>query len=205
MSNDLDRAQHWETVYGSKSDSEVSWFEEAPVSIALLDAANVAIDASVVDIGGGRSRLADLLLARGSKLVTVVDISSAALSAVRDRLGSRADLQLVVSDVAKWTPATLYDVWHDRAAFHFLTSLEEQAAYARVLRLALRPGGVAVIGTFALDGPEKCSGLPVARHDATSLQAVLGDGMELLDSRRHDHVTPWGSTQHFQFSTFRKR
>lgn len=197
---------HWENVYSTKADNEVSWYEESPeLSLSLIRQAGLGPDASVVDIGGGASRLVDALVEAGQAHVTVLDLSAAALETSRQRLPGADNVQWVVSDVRDWKPGRLYDLWHDRAAFHFLTTAEDQRAYVAVLKSVLRVGGVAVIGTFAPDGPEKCSGLPVARHDAASLQKVLGEGFDLLDTRRHEHRTPWGSVQRFQFSMFRKR
>jgi trans-aconitate methyltransferase len=159
----------------------------------------------IIDIGGGASRLVDCLVFRGYEDVTVLDLSEAALAAARSRLGEIAGrVTWVAADVTIWEPSRTYDIWHDRAAFHFLTEREDQAAYVARLRRAVRPGGHAIIGTFAPDGPERCSGLLVSRYDATSLAATLGRGFELIDARRHEHVTPWGATQKFQFSTFRR-
>ncbi|MBL0372968.1 class I SAM-dependent methyltransferase [Rhizobium sp. KVB221] len=206
MTDLSERTRHWETVYSTKSDKDVSWFEENPViSLEVIDAAWGSAPASVLDIGGGASRLVDALLARPGCRVTVLDLSKSALEAARARIGENADaVDWVVADVTDWQPQKTYDIWHDRAALHFLTQPEERAAYVRTLSAALRVGGIAVIGTFAPDGPEKCSGLPVMRHDAESLAQMLGDGLSLLDSRRHEHLTPWGSIQKFQFSTFKR-
>lgn len=204
---DTERKSHWQGVYAAKGEQEVSWFQETPKpSLELLDHAGAGTGSAVIDIGGGASRLVDALLARGFSDVTVLDISPAALDAARARLGSDARrVAWIAADVTEWTPDRAYDVWHDRAAFHFLTRHEEQAAYVERLKAGLKPGGHVVIGTFAPDGPEKCSGLPVARHDAASIAAVLGPGFVLLDSRRDEHATPWGSVQRFQFSLFRRK
>jgi SAM-dependent methyltransferase len=156
-----------------------------------------------VDIGGGASRLVDALLAVGHQDVTVLDLSTAALAAARERLGRDADeVKWIVADVTAWRPETRYDVWHDRAAFHFLNAPEEQAAYIERPQQGLKVGGYAIIGTFALDGPEKCSGLPVTRHSADTIGALLGSKFALRDTRRHQHKTPWEPVQNFQFSTF---
>jgi SAM-dependent methyltransferase len=206
MSDDS-RRQHWENVYAAKGETQVSWFEQNPaVSLDLIEAAGLGAEAVVIDIGGGASHLVDALIERGQAGVTVLDLSANALDIVRARLGRRAaEVNWVVSDVTQWSPDRPYDLWHDRAAFHFLTDPADQRAYVDALGAALAPGGVAIIGTFAPDGPEKCSGLPVVRHDAKSLGLVLGSGFELTDTRRHEHQTPWGSVQRFQFSTFRRR
>jgi trans-aconitate methyltransferase len=202
---DVDRQSHWETVYLTKAESEVSWFEDTPdSSLSLLREAGLNPSLAIIDVGGGASRLVDALVASGQAHVTVLDLSATALALAKARLVAADCVKWVVSDVTKWTPDRQYDLWHDRAAFHFLTSPEDQRAYVGVLSTALKPGGAAIIGTFAPDGPEKCSGLPVARHDAESLQAVLGERFTPLSTRRHEHTTPWGSVQKFQFSIFLK-
>jgi SAM-dependent methyltransferase len=204
---DASRQNHWENVYASKGEDEVSWFQETPVlSLDLIALAGAIRSSGIIDIGGGASRLADCLVAQGYEDVTVLDLSAAALASARSRMGQKAGrVTWIAADVTSWEPTRTYDVWHDRAAFHFLTLAKDQAAYVARLRRALRPGGHAIIGTFALDGPERCSGLVVSRYDATSLAATLGSGFELIDTRRHEHVTPWGVTQKFQFSTFRRQ
>ena len=184
----------------------MSWYQEAPTpTLELLALIRATPRTSVIDIGGGASRLVDALLAQGYEDLTILDISESALVLARGRLGdSCGHVHWIVADVTTWEPSRTYDVWHDRAAFHFLTDPADRAAYVDRLRRALVDGGHVIIGTFALDGPEKCSGLRVERYDASSLGAVLGSGFELVDTRRHDHLTPWGATQRFQFSTFRK-
>ena len=201
-----DRQAHWQNVYTSKGENEVSWFQENPApSLELIDLARPTPESSIIDIGGGASRLVDSLLARGFKRVTVLDISQAALDAAKARLGERAtEVEWVVVDVTEWQPAHAFDIWHDRAAFHFLTDPADRLAYVARLRQAVRAGGHVIIGTFAIDGPEKCSGLPVARYDAASLAKELGEGFELVHSLRQDHATPWNSFQRFQFGLFRR-
>lgn len=203
--NNEDRRSHWNSVYTTKNEDEVSWFEQNPdLSVELLREAGLATDMAVIDIGGGASRLVDALVGLNLADITVLDLSEAALQTARSRLKNAGGINWIASDVTAWVPDRQYDLWHDRAAFHFLTAESDQRAYVATLSRALRPGGRAVIGTFALDGPDKCSGLPVARYDAASLQAVLGKDFKLLFSRRHDHSTPWGSSQKFQFSTFER-
>ena len=183
----------------------MSWFEESPaISLDLIHATGVKADVSIIDIGGGASRLVDALLDDGLK-ATVLDLSGEALERSKARLGARsAKAQWVVADVTKWEPSQTYDVWHDRATFQFLTDEKGRAAYAeRVLR-AVRPSGHVIIGTFALDGPERCSGLPILRHDTASLGRMLGPSFEPIESRNHAHQTPMGVIQRFQFSRFRR-
>jgi len=203
--NTGDRQAHWENVYATKGEKEVSWFQENPaLSLELIRLAGATSTSAIVDIGGGASRLADALVLRGYADVTVLDLSEAALTAARRRMGDEARrVHWLVADATTWEPTRSYDVRHDRAAFHFLTEDRDRVAYVATLRRSLRNHGHVIIGTFALDGPEKCSGLPVARHDAATLGKELGVGFTLVDTRREEHTTPWGSTQRFQFSTFR--
>ncbi|MGD0642997.1 MAG: class I SAM-dependent methyltransferase [Roseiarcus sp.] len=202
-----ERQAHWENVYTTKSEKEVSWFQETPApTLELLALIGTTGRSAIIDIGGGASRLLDSLVSRGYEDITVLDLSPAALAAAKARLADKADrIQWIAADVTTWEPSRAYDVWHDRAAFHFLVDPADQAAYRDRLRRALRRGGHAIIGTFALDGPQTCSGLPVARHDASSLGALLGPDFVLIDSRRCEHATPRGAKQRFQFSTFRFR
>jgi SAM-dependent methyltransferase len=200
------RQAHWQNVYTRKGENEVSWFQENPTPSLELIAQVCATRASaIIDIGGGASRLVDNLLDRGFEDVTVLDLSEAALEAAQARLGSRAaQVHWIVADAALWEPLKSYDIWHDRAAFHFLTEGRDRAAYVTRLERALKAGGYAIIATFALDGPERCSGLPVVRYDPASLGQTLGRRFQLVDTRQHAHATPWGSDQSFQFSVFRR-
>ena len=201
-----DRASHWENLYTKKAENEVSWFQESPaISLRLIRDANASPDSRIVDIGGGASRLVDALLEQGYRALTVLDISAAALETAKKRLGAAsAKVDWIVADATKWTPTKIYDIWHDRATFHFLTEPADREAYLDRLRAATASGSQVIIGTFALDGPEKCSGLPVQRYDSSSLAKVLGPAFELADSHAEAHHTPWGAIQHFQFSRFRR-
>jgi SAM-dependent methyltransferase len=203
----LERQSHWQNVYRTKGERDVSWFEETPaISLDLIRATGVGADGSIVDIGGGASRLVDALIAEGFHSVAVLDVSEQALATSRDRLGPRAEhVTWIVADVTRWRPDKSYDLWHDRAAFHFLTDPGDRAAYAACVRNAVRSGGHVIIGTFAPDGPQRCSGLPVLRHDAASIGEVLGPSFKLIESRRHDHQTPGGTIQRFQFSLFQRQ
>ena len=204
--SDVGRKAHWENVYSTKGEREVSWYQESPApSLELIALARLSADASIIDIGGGASRLVDALVDRNVGQITVLDLSAAALDAAKQRLGNKAaKVRWEIADVTKWEPSQTYDLWHDRAAFHFLTDQADQSAYVDRLKKAVKRGGCVIIGTFALDGPEKCSGLPIVRYDAASLSGTLGSDFKLIDARRHDHATPWGAVQRFQFSTFRR-
>jgi SAM-dependent methyltransferase len=203
MSN-TDRQAHWQNVYATKSEKEVSWFQEKPApSLDLIAATGISGDAAIIDVGGGASRLVDSLLDKGFRRVTILDLSATALDEAKGRLGRRADgVDWIAADITIWEPSRTYDLWHDRAAFHFLTEPADRDAYIVRLKKAVRPGGHVIIATFAADGPERCSGLPIVRYDPEALARTLGPGFELAESRRHDHVTPGGSTQRFQFSRF---
>jgi trans-aconitate methyltransferase len=201
-----DRQAHWQQVYQTKSDREVSWFEENPrVSLDLIRATGVGRGAAVVDIGGGASQLVDALLDAEFDDITVLDLSEQALTTSRKRLGERgARVKWIAADVTAWAPPRTFDLWHDRAAFHFLTDARDRTAYAELVSTAVNPGGHVIIGTFAPDGPERCSGLPVMRHDAATLGQMLGPSFELIESRNHAHQTPGGAIQRFQFSRFHR-
>ena len=203
---DASRQAHWENVYTTKGESEVSWFQQSPApSLELIVQAGATSSSAIIDIGGGASRLVDNLIAQGFEDVTVLDLSGAALAAARSRLGVDAGrVSWIVADATTWEPARLCDIWHDRAAFHFLTDADDRAAYIARLKRGLKIGGHAIIATFALDGPEKCSGLPVARYDSASLGRTLGAMFKLVHTQRHEHATPWESRQMFQFSVFRR-
>ncbi len=200
-----ERVSHWEGVYREKDDSQLSWHQDDPsISLELCDMAGVHSGSSVIDIGGGTSRFAARLIEKGLRDVSVLDLSEAALDRSRRHLKPASDqIKWIAADVTTWTPSRSYDLWHDRAVFHFLINADDRAAYIDRLRRCLRPGGHAIIATFALDGPEKCSGLPVVRYDPQGLSEVLGDAFSLVAERRHMHPTPWGSAQSFQFSLLR--
>lgn len=202
----VDSKTHWHDVYASKATTSVSWYQETPEpSLDLLQLAGASPDTGIIDVGGGASILTDTLLALGHGDLAVLDISPVALEAAQARLGADAGkVDWIVADITQWRPERSYGIWHDRAAFHFLVEESDRIAYVERLRSALRVGGHAIIGTFAPDGPDKCSGLAVRRYDAQSLGATLGADFRLVDSRRHDHVTPWGATQRFHFGTFRR-
>lgn len=201
--------QHWDEVYGARLEDALTWFEATPTVSLDLVRKYLQPGEPFIDIGAGASRLVDALLDEGFGPLTVLDLSAAALAVSRQRLGPRVDdVHWIAEDVTAWRPDHEYAVWHDRAVFHFMTGAEDRAGYARALSAALRPGGIAIIATFADDGPEMCSGLPVVRCApetlAQELDQLLPGRFEALDARRHMHFTPKGNRQSFQFSVFRK-
>ena len=202
----LERQAHWQNVYQTKDEQTVSWFQERPdISLDLIHATGVDTGAPIIDMGGGASRLVDALISEGFNAVSVLDLSEKALETSKARLGAEgAQVQWIVADITRWQPSQAYDVWHDRAALHFLTDPKDRAAYVERVLKAVRFGGHVIVGTFAPDGPERCSGLPVVRHDAASLGELLGSSFALADTRRHDHQTPSGAIQKFQFSRFQR-
>lgn len=202
--NDTDRQAHWQKVYATKAEKEVSWFQANPApSLDLIAATGISTDAAIIDVGGGASQLVDSLLEQGFRRVAILDLSAKALEAAKNRLGRPGEaVDWIVADVTSWKPSSTYDLWHDRAAFHFLTEPTDRNAYVGSLKKAVRPGGHVIIATFAPDGPEKCSGLPIVRYDPDELASTLGPAFRLVDSKRHDHMTPGGNTQRFQFSRF---
>jgi trans-aconitate methyltransferase len=204
--NEPARQAHWRKVYKEKGEKQVSWFQEKPaISLELIHGIGVKQNSAIIDIGGGASRLVDVLVRDGYRDLTVLDLSDDAVAITRSRLAERAVLvKWIVADMTEWEPSREYDLWHDRAAFHFLTEAADRAAYLDRMRQAIRPGGHTIIGTFAIDGPERCSGLPVMRYDATLLSAALGRAFALIGTRRHDHTTPAGGVQQFLFSVFRR-
>lgn len=196
---------HWNATYESKREDGVSWFQDSPEPSLSLIKEIAHPGSAIIDVGGGASRLVDNLQEQLFEDVTVLDLSSAAITAARSRLaetGGRVDW--IVADIRTWSPTRLYDVWHDRAAFHFMVEKADRDAYLAKLGQALAPNGYAIIATFALDGPEKCSGLPVQRYDANGLAQVLGSGFAFVRTLDHAHLTPWGSSQSFQFSVFKR-
>lgn len=199
------RSEYWDDVYRTRGADHVSWFQPEPTrSLQLIERLDVGPDTGVVDIGGGASLLVDRLAQRGFGDLTVLDVSSVALGVARRRLGSRATVRWVNQDVLTWVPERRYGLWHDRAVFHFLTEAPDRARYVDAARRALEPDGLVILATFAEDGPEYCSGLPVARYDADQLAAVLGSGFQPLAAEREKHVTPTGATQAFTWLAARR-
>lgn len=199
--------KHWENVYSTKAATEVSWFQEhAALSLRLIREAGIASSASIIDVGGGASTLVDDLWANGYQHLTVLDLSGSALAAARIRLGSKAGrVEWVEGDILQADlPNHGYDVWHDRAVFHFLTGEAERHAYVSRVLQAVKPGGLVIVATFAEDGPTRCSGLPVMRYSPGELHSEFGDPFVLLGHERESHHTPGGNEQKFVYCFCRK-
>jgi 2-polyprenyl-3-methyl-5-hydroxy-6-metoxy-1,4-benzoquinol methylase len=198
---------HWEKVYSTKASTEVSWFQEhAALSLKLIRDAAVPATASIIDVGGGASTLVDDLLASGFDRLTVLDLSAAALATAQARLGARAsNAQWLEANVLEADlPSHGFDVWHDRAVFHFLTTEDDRQAYVRKVLHAVKPGGLVIVATFAEDGPTRCSGLPVMRYSAGELHAEFGEPFQLLGHERESHHTPAGGEQKFVYCFCRR-
>lgn len=202
----MDTREHWETIYSTKSADEVSWYQpEARLSLELVASVALPPGPPIIDVGGGVSRFVDGLLAAGYTDLTVLDLSESALAKSRARLGAAAAaVRWIVGDAldSALAPAA-YGIWHDRAVFHFLTDPADRARYFAQLRAALRPGGYALLATFADDGPERCSGLPVVRYDEFALQSEFGPDFTAVAARREMHTTPWGAQQSFVYCLMR--
>jgi len=197
----MDARSHWDAVYTTKAPDAVSWYRpHLEKSLEIIE--RIARDrSSIIDVGGGESTLVDDLLARGYQSVAVLDVSPTAIEVTKRRLGQTADrVQWVVGDITNVElPSNAYDVWHDRAVFHFLTTMEQRVAYVRQVARAVKPGGHVLVSTFGPEGPTKCSGLEVVRYGADSLHAQFGMGFRLLESLKELHNTPFGTTQQFLY------
>jgi len=198
----METQEHWERVYHTKAPTEVSWFSpHLETSLALIERVAGERSASIIDVGGGQSTLIDDLIARGYRNLTVMDISRTAIRHTKERLGSLSDLaRWLIADITQADlPARCYDVWHDRAVFHFLTDPAQRLAYVRQAASAVKRGGHVIVATFGPEGPQKCSGLDVMRYDAESLHGEFGPRFRLMKSSVEPHQTPFGSTQQFLY------
>jgi len=198
----MDSKTHWEHVYRTKRTDELSWFQREPaISTELIRRAAPDTGARIIDVGGGASSLVDSLLRDGYSQLTILDLSSAALSQARERLGTAASaVKWLEADVLTTElPAATYDFWHDRAVFHFLTAPADRNAYVAQVRRAVRPGGHVLVATFAEDGPSRCSGLSVERYSAQTLHGAFGEPFQLVDSIREQHIAPSGVRQSFVY------
>ena len=200
------RKQHWEQVYTNKSPKEVSWYQTvASMSLALIQATGADKAKRIIDIGGGASVLVDNLYDLGFRNLAVLDISHAAIVYAQARLGAKAAaIEWIESDVTAFRAKHRFDLWHDRAVFHFLTEADDRRRYVEILNAALAPDGDVIIATFAVDGPTKCSGLDIVQYDASAICKVLGSAFQLQETRTETHVTPRGAEQKFACFRFKK-
>jgi trans-aconitate methyltransferase len=206
MADQAEAAANWDAAY-AQDDGTRSWFEKHPdTSLRMLDSAGVLAADALIDVGAGVSPLTGALLDRGFRDLTVLDISAAAMQHARDRLGPRADqVNWLTADVLSWRPQRHYQAWHDRAAYHFLTIDKHRQQYRHTLDTATAPGAVAVFGCFAPDGPQHCSGLPVARYSPAQLARQIGTKWLLISQDREEHTTPAGTTQPFTWIALRRQ
>jgi SAM-dependent methyltransferase len=197
---------HWDKAWNQRDPGDTSWYQPVPtMSLALIDSAAPGPEAGIVDVGGGASYLVDHLITRGYRDVTVVDIAAEALAHAQSRLADGPEVHWIVADATTWKPGRTFDLWHDRAVFHFLTDQAQRASYIRTATQSIVSGGHLIIGTFALDGPTICSGLPVRQYDAASLADEFDAGFRLTRSAVDDHVTPSGGQQQFTFVVLQRR
>jgi SAM-dependent methyltransferase len=205
-SSHQERKAHWDAAWLGKPSAETSWFQAVPErSLQMIRDSGIGKDEPLIDVGGGASKLVDHLLDAGFSDLTVLDISTHALSQARDRLGSRADsVDWVTTDVTEYRSAGRFRLWHDRAVFHFLTDETDRQSYVDTLRRHLLPGAQLIIATFAPEGPMKCSGLEVERYDAEKLGRELGAAFQLREERFESHFTPWRSEQLFGYFRYEK-
>lgn len=198
---------HWDNIFATKAEQEVSWFQAYPsTSVALLSMFNLSKDAHIIDIGGGDSRFVDALLEKGYKHIYVLDISATALERSKARLGQKAQqVHWIVSDILDFTAEVKFDFWHDRAAFHFLTMEEKIGQYVHIAEQSIQPGGYLVLGTFAENGPSTCSGLHIKQYTEASMSLRFERSFERIRCTREQHETPAHSLQQFVFCSFRKK
>ena len=199
------RKNHWETVYETKNPDQVSWTQEVPkAALEFIRSFALNKQAKIIDIGGGDSKLVDFLIEEGFQNISVLDISSAAIEKAKKRLGNKADkVNWIVSDILEFNPNETYDVWHDRATFHFLTTKPEIEKYLEITRKSVT--GYLIIGTFSENGPKKCSGLDIKQYSEITLTAALDNGFEKLCCVLEDHITPFETKQHFLYCSFKKQ
>ena len=198
----LDRKKHWETVYETKNPDQVSWTQETPkTSLEFIHSFGLKKTAKIIDIGGGDSKLVDYLIDEGFENITVLDISAKSLEKAKDRLGEKANkVNWIVSDITEFEPNMTFDVWHDRATFHFLTTTEQIKKYLKTARKSVN--GFLTIGTFSKNGPKKCSGLEIKQYNEDELTLEFKNGFDKINCLTEDHITPFNTTQNFLFCSF---
>lgn len=202
----MDKSQYWNDIYKKKDESHQSWFQGKPEkSLEMINELNLSKNASIIDIGGGESRLVDYLLEEGFTNISLLDISDESLEKTKQRLGPKANsVKLITSDVTTFNPAQKYDLWHDRATFHFLTDIKDVEKYLSIAYDALNVGGSLIISTFSPTGPDKCSGLTISKYSQEELKQVFGKFFQNTKCFETTHTTPWGTTQDFVYCGFKK-
>ena len=200
------KKNHWENIYNTKKLQEVSWYQPVPESsLNYINASQLDKNSRIIDVGGGDSFLVDNLLSLGYTNVSVLDISAKAIERAKTRLGKKADeVTWIVSDITSFEPEEKYDLWHDRAAFHFLNDPENIQKYLKVMETAIKPNGFLIIGTFSDKGPTKCSGIEIKQYSIEELKAAIPDTFKFIEGKNIDHPTPSGSLQNFTFCKFQK-
>ena len=201
------KQDHWENIYSSKTEDELSWFQPYPrMSMEFVDLSKISLAANIIDIGGGDSHFVDALLDKGYQNIWVLDISANAIQKAKERLGKRASkVHWIVSDIAAFQPPVQFDLWHDRAAFHFFTTEERIYKYVSVAQDAIKKNGYLTLGTFSDNGPKKCSGLEIRQYTEASIANRFEVNFDIIKCTREDHVTPSRTVQNFLFCHFRKK
>jgi len=202
----MNKKDHWESVYKDKSHLEVSWHQKKPtISLTLIKKIAQNNTDCIIDVGGGASTLSDFLLEEGFNNITVLDLSSNALAHAKQRLGDKSTfIEWKVEDVTNFVSTNKYDIWHDRAVFHFLTTKDDREKYKQVLESSIKTGGCVIIAAFSIGGPKKCSGLDIVQYDAVKLKNELGNNFTFIEERRENHITPAGKEQKFGYYVFTK-
>ena len=202
-----DRKTHWETIYRTKKSTDVSWHQPKPItSLNFISELKLKKDAKIIDIGAGESFLADFLLAEGFTDLTILDISEEALDHARSRLAEKAKtLKWITADISHFVPEEKYELWHDRAAFHFLTDETQVQNYLNTLEKSINPGGFVILGTFSEKGPTKCSGLEIKQYSISEMSSLMTDSFQKIHCENIDHITPSGAVQNFTFCSFQKK
>ena len=203
----ISEQQHWDKVYSTKAEDEVSWFQPYPkTSMEFVELFNLPLDANIIDIGGGDSHFVDALIDKSYKNIYVLDISATAIEKAKQRLGERASkVQWIISDVTKFEPPIQFDFWHDRAAFHFLTTEEKIYRYVSIAEDAIKKDGYLILGTFSENGPKKCSGLEIKQYSEASMSARFEVAFDRVKCITENHITPFNTIQNFLFCSFKKR
>ena len=202
---EVNRKEHWENIYSTKKDNQVSWTQENPeISMNFIESCGISKNSSIIDVGAGNSRLVDKLIEAGFEDITILDISEHALERVKNRLGDHAKkVNWVVADITQYETSKSFDLWHDRAAFHFLTKPSQIKSYLNIAKKSIKNNGYMTLGTFSDNGPKKCSGLEITQYSENTLQKQLGKDFKMIKNTRQDHKTPFDTTQNFLFCSFR--